>query len=281
MKQFDFYVHRAKEAVRDGVIEHKSEDKKIFDRGRDIVNKKSKYNKLVAITSLLVELLPGNISIQLKKALDNRDFSALPFDLDKYKFMERNFSQGGITKVHLLQNKDKDKPSYVVKINYVDFDSLSILEELAKKQHEEYKEIKSDYIDLPSLIIDEMTFVTTNKKDKIPVIANIQEYLGDNLQDIFVDLNKEDLLKLIKKYPDLKEELNKFIDITLSLANKQDKVIDLIGYKNLSIVEQGDKAHLLFIDPHNICYFATEKNKKRIKKMKQALIYLEELKQIL
>ncbi len=278
MKELNFYKQQINRAIEEGVVEYQKGEKKTSELIKDIFGGETKYIKMLSAISLLSELMPDSIFEKVKKILDRKDFSKLPFDPKKYKFIEK-ISNGAVSSVHLLEAINDDEPSYVAKFDYINYGSLDKIREIAKQQNKEFKIIKDNYSDLPNLIPDEVTFITTDKKDGSPIIATLQKYLGKDIRDVFTEIEKEELVELLKSNARLRDEFVIFVDKTVELKNNNGEIIDFLGLKNLSIIIIDDEPHLMFIDPHNI-YSIDSKDTDRLSKLEKAVSYLEEIKNL-
>jgi hypothetical protein len=277
MEKFD-YKKLFIQAVKEGIEEHQPGEKKFQDFKEEIFDgqKKGRYKKVVAATQLLLELVPDKVSEKIKSILDNQDYDKLPFDFDQYDFREK-IGKGFVSKVHLLQAKEEGDPSYVVKIGYNQTGSVEELQNIAQSQHTEYEKIRETYKDIDEFIPDELSMITTDKKNNKPVIATVQEYLGKNMRDFFSEIRREELQSMLEKNESFRNEFMKFSEITLRIAEEKNEIIDLVGNKNLSVIEKNKEPHLLFIDPHHISSVASD-DKNRIEKLQKALTYIEEIR---
>ena len=278
MEKFNHYKDLTVRAMKDGAEEHESGEKKLNELKDEIFTgeKKGRYNKVVAATQFLLEMMPDALSENIKKALDDKDYSELPFNPEKYELKEK-IGKGAVSKVHYLQAKLPGQKSYVLKIDYVKDGDVDELQQIAQEQHEEYEKIKEVYGDVNGFVLPEQSIITTDKKNKAPVIATVQEYVGDNMRDFFTEIEKDELEKLLIDNKDFRQEFTKFADITLRMANDRTGIIDLLGNKNLSVVEVDGKPHLRFIDPHNITSPVSD-DQDRLERLQEALDYIQEVK---
>lgn len=266
------------QAIKEGAEEHEPGEKKIREYRDEIFDgqKKGRYKKIKAAMQTLLEYAPEMVSEKIKDFLKDEDYSKLPFDLDHYDFQER-IGKGGISKVHLLQAKNENEPSYVVKVDYHKRGSVDELQKKAQEQHEEYEEISGIYREIEDFVPREQTIITTDKKNDTPVIATIQEYFGKNIRDIFTEIKKENLLALLKDNHQFRREFIEFSDITLDLASEKNKIIDFLGNKNLCVIEAKGIPHLKFIDPHTISSTESD-DKERIERLQESLEYIKDLR---
>ncbi len=268
------------QALKDGAEEHKKGEKKPYELlGKEIFNgtMEWKYKKVVAATELLLEIAPEIISGKIKDVLNDKDYDKLPFDLSQYEFQER-IGKGEVSKVHLLQAKDMSEPSYVLKICYRQKGDVDSLQKVAQTEHEEYERISAIYKDIKNFIPAEQSIITTDKKNGEPVIATIQQYMGQDMRDFFSEIETGELKKMFEENEDFRKEFIQFADITLQLFRDKGEVIDLSGRKNLSVIEKEGRPHLRFIDPHNISSTASSDNKKMMDRIQNALVYIKEIR---
>ncbi len=277
MEKFDFYKNRLESAAQDGIVEYRQGDKKASECFDELVRGPGKYKRLVAALSLISEIVPKNLHRKLAEALDTKDFSDLPFDLDRFAAREK-FAQGYISKVYLLESKTDEYSSYALKINNYDKGDADELARIAADEHREYEYLRARYRELPDLIPEELGFIVRSRKDKKPSIAVVQEFMGRDLRDLFKDIDKDELIALTEENREFREELVKFIDITGALASGREEIIDLIGEKNLVVAEAGGRPVLRFLDPHNITRTPSEMP-DRDRRLKQALRYLAMIKE--
>jgi len=276
MNKFNHYKSLTVKAVREGIEDHKKGEKKPHEIGKEIFEENKRYKKVVSAVDMVMELMPEAIFKKLKKALTDKDYSELPFDLEKYNF-KKKIGKGFISKVHLLESKKSDEPSYVLKIDFYNEGSVKNLHKIAMVQQVEYEKIKENFKAIIGLIPKEQTLITTDKKNKTPVIATLQEFVGRDLRDIFVDIEKDELIKLLNDNEKLREEFLEFERIASSMAKNEHEVVDLLGEKNLSIVQVDDEPHLRFIDPHDLSSTVSD-NKRRDIEFQSALEYLSEIR---
>lgn len=196
MEKFEHYKNMTAKAVREGIEEHKSGGKKPYRIAQEGIRSEGEYKKVVAAVELMMELLPVNFSEKIKEAIDDKDYSNLPFDPDRYQFGER-VGKGAVSKVHLLEAKNDSDPSYVLKLDYRQDGDAEESAVIAQKQHEEYELIAKNYQSIPGLIPKEQSFITTDKKDKSPVIATLQEFAGSNIRDFFHEIDTKELVELL------------------------------------------------------------------------------------
>src|SRR3989339_477822 len=262
MNKFEHNLKLIAKAINEGAEDHEKGSKKPYEIKNEIVGSKGKYNQAVAAVKLIMEMIPGALSEKIKASLNNNDYSELPFDLEKYNFQEK-IGRGFVSKVHLLESKQPDQPSYVLKLDYYNQGTVDELQTIARQQHREYEKIKKDYQSIPGLIPNEQTLIVADKKSKTPTIATLQEFVGGDLRDLFKEINKEELIRLLIENEGFREEFLEFVRISAGMAKEKNEFIDLLGKKNLSIVEKNSEPHLCFIDPHHISSPVSD-NKKRI-----------------
>jgi hypothetical protein len=277
IKDFSFYKHRIRSALEEGVVD-KDQPEKASKLIKEILNKKNgKYKKLVACVQLIKQTLPTALSESLVKKLDQKDFSHLPFNPKKF-ILKNRIGAGYVSKVYLLESQIEDQPSFVLKLDFCHYGNTEKLQQIAKQNNQDHKFICQYYQDLPNLVPPELSFIATAQKNKQPIIATIQEFAGSDIRDVFNDFSQPELVKLLKKDNDLRQDFIKFIDLTLALAEKQQKAIDLLGEKNLVIVKDRGKYYLKFLDPHLISPL-TKGTAEREQRLQEAINYLKNIKE--
>ncbi len=277
IKNFSFYKHRIKLALEEGIVERNSPEKasKLI---KEILNKKNgRYKKLVACVQLIKQALPTALSESLVKKLDQKDFSHLPFNPKKI-ILKDKIGAGYVSKVYLLESQTENQTSFVIKLDFCHYGDTEKLQQIAKQNNQDYEFVRQYYQDLPDLVPSELSFITTVQKNKQPIIATIQAFIGSDIRDVFNDFSHLELVKLLKKDNDLQQDFIKFVDLTLNLAEKQQKVIDLLGEKNLVIVENQGKYYLKFLDPHLISSLI-KSTTERSQRLQEAISYLKNIKE--
>jgi len=151
-----------------------------------------------------------------------------------------------------LKAQRENLESYVLKINRISFRNQNInsLLQTAKKEKEEYEEIKEIYKDMPDLIPNEEYIIINGLKNNKIAVAMLQPYQDENLRDIFQIQENDMLLSLIQKNKNLREQVKKFTDISLSRDDIVGREIDILGRNNLAIVGNEGEERLILLDPH-------------------------------
>jgi len=276
--KFEQMKDRFMEAAEEGIIERQKGDSRVSALWEEVSSQKGKHKKTVALLSLVHEILPRSVSDKLAKQLDYKDYTELPFDPEEYEVHEKKLGRGRESKVYRLESRQEDKPSYVVKFNFGEEKSVDDLVQVARKDKADYEEVSQTYADIPGLIPKEMSLITTNRKDRKPVVATVQEFLGGGLKDVFSDLDKQELKDLLLSDKNLEQEFCRFVDISNRTYQETGQAVDLLGYQNLAIAKTEDGYHLKFLDPHNVPEEEFQLP-ERIVKIENALNYLTVVKE--
>ena len=239
----------------------------------------SKTKKLSEILYLLKKVLPEDF---LEKDSLNKfiyDIEELPFDPKKFSF-EGLKDIGGVSKVYLLKSLDEDLPSYALKI-IKDFSEQLISEggeEVANYFKEEYEEIKSWYSgDALKVFLPEYVLRFKNPKGKRVAVGILQPYKTGEIKDFFNEIEKDELIELLKNNNKLKGIFISFVDQTVERANKTEEILDFLGNKNLSVIGQEGEAELRVLDPH-VIYKVSDKGNDPSKRSMEYLEYLKEIR---
>ncbi len=274
MEKLNFYKKRIEAAIDEGIVDYKKEG-----RFKELVEKviygPHRYPRLVAALSLVNELMPEALSRQLAKKLDRKDFSQLPFNPEKLEFKEK-IGAGYVSKVYLLEAKADSLPSYVLKLDFNKPGDANDLHKFVKQNQEDYERIKDYYRDLPDLIPEEESLLLTGRKDRKPVVATVQKFIGTNLKDVFNDYTPEELRTVMANNPALHKDLAHFTELSLAWRVERSEAVDLVGEKNLVVAEQDGRLVLKFLDPHLISSLASD-DRERNKDLEKALSYLENI----
>lgn len=276
MKEFKHYQNTIRDAVEEGV-DYKKGGKKKKELLEIIARSPAKSEKLISALCLIKECMPEFLSDSISAKLDRNDFNKLPFCFEQLEF-KGQIGRGAISKAYLLESKDKNGPSFVVKIEYKNSGTVDELMETARQNREDYKKIREIYSSMPELIPEEITVLLSHRKSGEPSAATIQKFLGNNLRDVFNDFSREELLKILRNSRSLGDDFIKFTKISVELERNSSEVIDLLGDKNLSIAKQGEKFNLVFLDPHLVSSTKSD-DEERASRLKKALSYLNEISQ--
>lgn len=123
---------------------------------------------------------------------------------------------------------------------------------MAKEFMDEFEEIKGWYSeDLQDIFLPEYLLKLKNPFSKKDTFAVLQPYQGGEIRDVFTEIEKENLLKLLENDTELKEKFVKFVNQTLKKAEKTGLTLDFLGNKNLSIISDNKKSRLVVLDPHH------------------------------
>lgn len=274
MKSFEHYITRVDEAAERGLVDYNIGDGSILNLLDKAIKAPGETAKLGFVLSALKQALPAKLSSALEKRLRTDYNEELPYNSLKLEF-KRKVGHGGESRVFLLESRDENMPSFVIKINYVNKGNFEEIIELAKQSAKDYDEIKKIYEGVDGLIPDEFHIVIKNPKTKKPAVAIFQKFFSGKIKDIF-ELAPEEAAKIIASDENLKNKFNKFMEITLKKRETDGTIIDLAGQANLCLVDRNGKPDLVFLDPHNSSKKDFEE-KEREEKIESCLNYLTEI----
>ena len=227
----------------------------------------TKFSRAVALLSLVHKLAPFDLKYTYKK-------ENLAIDPKKYEFKEGAIGRGGENDVYLLESKEPDSPSWVLKVNRQDQGDINRLVVRAQEIKRDYERIKSWYEDIPGLIPQEYTVIMEDPRDGKPAIITLQQYMGTHMRDVFRAMNTENMEQLFAQSPEVRDELVRFIRISEQREAETGEMVDLLGPKNLSFIEEAGNDHLIVLDPHLMSH--TFKSEEDIKRRQRArLDYLK------
>ncbi len=66
--------------------------------------------------------------------------------------------------------------------------------------------------------------------------AIIQPYMGSNTKDLFKDFSDQDLVSLLQRHDRFRRQFVLFCERTISLYSEHNQVLDLVGSKNVMLV---------------------------------------------
>ena len=204
-----------------------------------------KGKRLRSGLSILKRIAPPFVNRSFKRYLSGE--TNLPFSQKDYSF-EECFDSGGANKVFLLESREKSKNSLVLKVNRANGPKDCFAR--AAEQKREYEEIKALFASLPGLVVEEHHLVVHGPRKKGPVAAVIQTYLGNNFKDVFTEIPKEELVLMLGGNPEPARTVRGFVAIFESHPQLLEKELDLLGRRNLSVLETEDGPSLILLDPH-------------------------------
>jgi hypothetical protein len=206
-------------------------------------SKASKFERLTAFSGILQSILPVS---EFKYSTNN-----LPFRSEDYEF-NGMIGGGGENDVYELFSKDGSHPSWVLKVNRLYGGDVKQLAAKAKEIDNEYKEVKSWFLKMPGLVPEEHNVIMEDPREKKPAIVTLQGYYGQEIRDLFKELEYGDPEEIFRTNPRLKTEIFNFIKISRDKLQESGDIVDLIGPKNLSIINVKGQDHLIILDPHLI-----------------------------
>lgn len=198
--------------------------------------------------------------------------SRLPVDGSVPKFID----YGGEQDVFLIEMDGKKK---VLKI---DWQSLGLqgqdLVERAKQKRDEYETILSCYSEVPHFIQEEEYLIVHSHLLSMPAVATVQPFIEGEIRDFFEDYGESEIRTLLKENCFIKSQFLLFAEALLERYGDREECIDILGPKNLSIVEEdGQPSRLMFIDPHVIYTPAllAERPSDTAERLKQRVEYID------
>lgn len=183
---------------------------------------------------------------------------------------------GGESKVYHLSAKDSKEPSWILKYYRKRKGSADELVEQGRIIRDEYEKIKKWYGVLPEIVPEEHMMIAEDPKSQEAMLVIVRKFIAEEIIDIFHDISEYQFIKLLENDHRLRDDFQKFCQITFLHEEETHEVIDLLGNKNISLLKQGKKHKLIILDPHII--YSTEKSIEHKKvRLKRCLNYLEEV----
>jgi hypothetical protein len=269
MKSFDHYKRVVLRSAERGLIDYEAgKESKSSIVSKMIAVDSTKAERITSAFKLVKEFLPKNKTVERVLQQFSLDTNSLPFDMNKLEFKGK-VGQGSVCDVYLLESKDEDVPSYVIKIqsHSIEGSNSEKAFQTAKESEGDYKIISGMYKDVPGLIPQEFTLVIENPRhhayQKEPSVAIIQRFYGRDIRDLFKEISFEDVLSICKSDPEFLATMRSFVDITLK------------NYNEKGILRDG-KNNLVMLDPH-IIYSKDDKEMWGKLKADKAVEYLKSL----
>ncbi len=205
--KIEHYQRRAKELTEQAIFC----DTRPLDQKESKILKEflslTKGGKFLEMLHVLKRILP-------KDFLQNRDLKRffynekeLPFSPDKFSF-EGAKAGGATTCVHLLKSKNPERPSWALKVlkNAHIKKNFKSLDQAGRFFVKEYQQVRdwygqefSDFF-LPEYIIK---LKNPRKAERCDSLAILQPYQGQELQDIFTEIPKDEFVDLLKQNKEL------------------------------------------------------------------------------
>jgi hypothetical protein len=252
--------YRIKEGLEQ-VLREKTEKNK-GELLKEISTAEGKYGKFIGLLRLLKSSLPIKLDVAdntLKRLFYNSEH--LPFDLKRFNFEETNLGNGGQVRVYLLESKT-DEPSIAIKV-FRPENELSDGVSTATRLKQERNDIENLYSSVSDLVPKEHYIVMEDPFKKGRAAATvIEEFISGKMFDIF-SFSPEELNRLATNNPVFKNQLIKFIEITLQNESANGEVVDILGPKNLIAVNIKDGSfRLILLDPHG--HIKTKENMDKV-----------------
>lgn len=141
------------------------------------------------------------------------------------------------------------------KVMKVDQHSLGLrgrkLIDRALQKREEYQRIRTWYQSVPGFILDEDYFIVHGHLLSLPAVATLQPFIEERIRDFFVDYEADELCAILQGNDFLRAQFLHFVTTLLGRYRNCGDCIDILGPKNLSIVEKrGQPPQMLLLDSH-------------------------------
>lgn len=266
-KGLDYYTPRIKNAVEQTLVKDQNEPHNL-SKGEllEIIwSADSKYEKFVSLLRILKDVLPKSLTDIEREKLKDFLYSLKELPFNPEKFNLESLDNGGQSKVFLLEAKENDKQSFVLKIIMPDKDGKDPMDQI-KLFKAEYEYLKELYKDVPDLIPEEYFLLLRDPQQKNRTApALIQPFMGKDIKDFF-DFTTTDLKDRYFENPKLREQIESFSGITIEHERKTGEVIDMLGPKNVCLTKNNGAEKLTLLDPHFIYStpLETEDKKRRL-----------------
>lgn len=238
-------------AMEVGLVDYEKGDETRKTLASQVIRGQRRFERVLAVFKLAKEVMPEAVEQSgiLEKLLQNP--SQLPFSLEQLRFRGR-IGHGGENDVYLLESQKEDTPSWALKISRYTNGSLEHLTRVASELKNEYNRVQRAYHELsPRVIPPEHQLIVHGLQGGKGAVATLQPFIGNKLRDFFEDLTPRGRVRLMKENPPLAQDVTVFHRVTQErFSTPGGKVIDLLGPKNLSVLETEEGAQLLLLDPH-------------------------------
>ena len=198
-----------------------------------------KRDRLVSLISLGDALIPG-MTNSLSSMLRNTrsiPLSAVSTELIGY---------GSGTTVFLIRTADSSIVLKVVRRSLGK--QLGDLIKLAREFRGKYDVVSSLYGKDSGIILPAQFLVLTSPVARTRAAAIVQPYMGSNTKDLFKDFSDGDLVFLLKYHDHLRRQFVFFCESTISIYSDHNQILDLIGSKNVMVVNHKHDPRMVVID---------------------------------
>jgi len=244
MYNFEHYKKQFNKAVEKVVVDKDARETKLSDHLATLFGiKETKFNRTVAMLSIMCLALPADIRRGYKT-------ENLPINPESYEFKEGQVGAGGENYVYLLESKDVNLPSLVMKINHLDNGDIEKLAVRAGEIKKEYEEVASWYKEMPGFVPQEHSVIMENPRNGKPAIITMQQYYGNKVRDIFKLAREKDFAEMLKENPRLADDIFNFVRITEEKEEETGDMVDLLGHRNVSVIKIKNENRLILLDPH-------------------------------
>jgi hypothetical protein len=112
-----------------------------------------------------------------------------------------------------------------------------------------------------------------------PAAACIQPYVHGRKIDVFLDVSKERLVRLLREHAALRAEFRRFTDHTLRAAESEGACVDLVGRNNLVLTRAEGRLRLLLLD-HGVYDFERKaiRAPSTLARIRTRLAYLQQVR---
>lgn len=216
-----------------------------------LINKQPipKYPIVLLLLSYLYLLIPS-----LKDRFYSKEsWGLLPFGMDLSSVEE---IKNGNTKI-VFKIKLRNGKWYVLKISKASIGlSQHDLSSCVFSDKSEYSEVLDWYSDLN--IVHPTSYLIVNSPFRgVPAAVSIQEWIDEKVVDIFDFVNcPEELYKAAKLNLDFRQKLIEFCKRTISLFDLQKRSLDILGSKNIVVLQDRfGNFDLKIIDSESLIFY--------------------------
>ena len=119
---------------------------------------------------------------------------------------------------------------------------------LAREFRGKYDIVSSLYGEESGIILPAQVLVLTSPVARVRAAAIIQPYMGSDTKDLFKDFSDQDLVLLLRHHDRLRRQFVLFCKRTIAIYSQHNHVLDMIGPKNVMLVNHKDDPKLVVID---------------------------------
>lgn len=205
----------------------------------------SKRERIRCGLNLAGKFIPG-LEDQILRFFINTDTFTLPFSSESLQVIDR----GGEHVVFLVKNNGEDK---VLKVNKTSIGrKTGQLEKIAELVTHDYHEISQWYAGIPGFVPEEQFVIFNSPFGKRNAFGVLQPFIKGKIKCLFEEYGETDLLDGAKNDPVLRSQI---IAVCSQISDQYKRTgisPDILGKRNLAIVENQEHERLLLLDPHVI-----------------------------